>query len=309
MSVPKKFEIIKNIRLATVIGVGTIGTLATSFLVASGLRNAVSSQATLRDLTAILLGCTALGLLVSALLCLLVFHAFSFFESTTLPQAIRLNEAMRMLHAKTNRESLDALKFYRISVFKAKTALGDRVEKNVPCKLISTFLSPWFFRSDRNAAFGSDNHCCSFTQIQEIIEANEAKWGEVAEQAENQNETASTEVIALERKIADLLEKNKDTTLKYTAASGREGQLKKRLADVESHMAVLVELANRVSNDVKPAQNLTEREIKAKYLAIGKIHGITEAPNAYVDIFRKNMPKEIINWGGAPKQGPSGGET
>ncbi|MDL2313636.1 hypothetical protein LJC36_01500 [Desulfovibrio sp. OttesenSCG-928-C14] len=309
MVTSKKFEIIKNLRLATVIGVGAIGTLTTSFLVASGLRNAVASQATLSDLTAILLGCTALGLLLTALFCLLVFHAFSFFESTTLGQGIRLNEAMRMLHAKTNRESLDALKYYGISVFKAKKALGDSFEENVPCKLISTFLSPWFFRSDRIAAFGSDNHCCDFTQIQEIISANQTKWGKAEEHVEEQTGEPPIEVAALERKIADLLEKNKKANLNSTATNARNSQLETQVAEAETHMAILVELTNKVTNEVKPPQRITKDEIKAKYVSIGKLHGITKAPGKYVSIFRKNMPKEIINWSGAPNQGSEDEET
>jgi hypothetical protein len=74
-------------------------------------------------------------------------------------------------------------------------------------------------------------------------------------------------------------------------------------------MAVLVELANKVTNEIKPPRNITENEIKAKYRAIGKIYDITTAPSVYIDMFRKNMPKEIINWGGAPNQGSTDEET
>lgn len=298
----KKLEIIKNVRLVTVLGIGTLGTLATSFLVANGLRNSVNAHAPLSELAAILLGTTGIGLILTFLFCLLAFHAFSFFESTTLPQAIRLNEAMRTLHATTNQENRAALKYYRISVFKAKEALGEGVEENVRCKLISTFLSPLFFRSDQNAAFGSAFHCCDFAHIQEILSVTKAKWGGTTEQTVD----VSADIAALERKIADLQEKNKEVTQKYTAASGREARAKKRLEEAESHMAILVELASKVST---ASRAVTRDEIKAKYIAIGKIHGITEAPGAYVEIFRKNMPKEIINWSGAPKQGADGKET
>ncbi|MDR2573572.1 MAG: hypothetical protein LBC94_04380 [Desulfovibrio sp.] len=309
MFTSKKFEIIKNARLVTVIGIGALGILAVSFIVAHLARIGVSSGATISDLTATLLGGTLIGLFVTGLFCLLAFHAFSFFESATLPQAIRLNEAMRMLHAKTNRESLAALKYYRISVFKAKNALGDGVAENVPCKLISTFLSPGFLRSDQNAALGSDNHCCDFTHIQEIIAANKAMWGEAEEQPEEQAGEVSVEVASLERKITDLLEKNKKINLNSTATNARNSQLKTQLAEAESHMAVLVELANKVTNEIKPPHRIKKDEIKAKYVAIGKIYGITEAPGAYVSIFRKNMPKELINWSGAPNQGSGDEET
>ena len=54
------------------------------------------------------------------------------------------------------------------------------VMDNLRCKRVSTFLSPWFFRSDKNAAFGSDYYCCDFDQIQKIITTNKTPWGEVA---------------------------------------------------------------------------------------------------------------------------------
>jgi len=300
----RKLEIIKKLRVATVLGIGTVGVLAVSILVAGGLRNATSANATLNDLTAILLGGVLIGLFVTFLLCLLTFHAFSFFESTILPQAIRLNEAMRMLHAKTHQESRDALKFYRIAVFRTKNALGEGVEENVPCKLISTFLSPWFFRSDQNAAFGSNNHCCDFAQVQQIVADNKEKWGTAEASGD-----AEKKIVALERTIADLHEKNKESAGKYTAAAGREGRLKKQQAEVNDHMATLVELAHRVTTDFKPPRKITIKEIKAKYLAIGKIYGITDLPEEYVDIFRKAMPEHLINWGGAPSLGSDEEET
>lgn len=297
----KRLRIVKTLRAASVAGIATVGTLTTSFLVAVSLRVSMSKGATLNDLTATTLGGTLLGLFLTFLLCLLAFHAFSFFESTTLPQAIRLNEAMQLLHAKTTKERLATLKYYNIDVFKAKEPLGDDIKENVQCKLISTFLTPWAFRSDQNAAFGSENHCCDFEQIQQIVGTNKIKWGETEEPSND----ASIDIVALQRRIADLREENKQIKGQFTAASGRESKLKVRLTEVENHMAVLVELANKITNEFKPPRKAKKDEIKAKYLAIGKIYGITEAPGAYIDLFRKHMPSEIINWSGAPSQGVS----
>lgn len=305
MHSPRKFEIIRSIRIATVLGIGTFGTLAASLVIGQILRSYVNAGTTAFDIATTILGCTIIAAVVIAVICLLVFHAFSFFESTTLSQAIRLGEAMRMLHATTHQKSRETLKFYRISVFRATKPLGEDVEQNVPCKLISTFLSPWAFRSDQNAAFGSTNHCCDYEQIQRIIAENKVQWGEVA----GQTGDASAEIVVLEQTAESLREKLKKRTADYTAASGREGILKKQVEEIENHMAVLVELANKVTNEVKPPRNITENEIKAKYRAIGKIYGIDKAPSTYVEIFRKNMPKEIINWGGAPKQGSVDEET
>ena len=301
----KRLRLIKNFRAASVAVIATIGTLTTSFLVAMSLRLSVSKGATLNDLTATTLGGTLLGLFLTFLLCLLAFHAFSFFESTTLPQAIRLNEAMQMLYAKTNKERLAALKYYQLDVFKAKDALGDDIRQNVQCKFVSTFLTPWAFRSDQNAAFGSENHCCDFEQIQQIINVNKGKWG----CGEESPSDTSAEIVALQRRIADLREENKQIKGQYTAASGRESQLKGRLAEVENHMAVLVELANKITHEFKPPRKATKDDLKTKYLAIAKIYGITEAPSAYISLFRKNMPAAIINWSGAPNQGVNDEKT
>ena len=264
----RKLEIIKSLRMLTVLGIGAFGVLATSFFVANGLRNEITAGATLTNLTATALGVTFIGLFVTAILCLLVFHTFSFFESTTLSQAIRLNEAMRLLHAKTNKESLAALRYYRIDVFRAPKPLGEDAEKNVHCKLISTFLAPWAFRSDQNAAFGSEYHCCDFEHIQTIIADNKAKWGDIPEELPG---GTPVEVTALQRKIANLLEENKKANLKFTAANGRESLLKERLTEVESHMAVLVELANKISAESRRSGKITKEAFKDKYLAIVKI--------------------------------------
>ena len=295
-----KLRIITEARTLTVLSLGVFGLLSVSFLVSNLLRSIITPETSITAILTIVLFGAMIGILLTGFLCLLVYHAFSFFMTTTLPQAIRLNEAMRMLYATTNRESRATLKFYGISVFKAKTELGENVEENIRCKTISTFLAPWALRSHQDAAFGSAFHCCDFTQVQEITNANKAKWGGATKQSDD----SAAEIAGLERKIADLLEKKNESMKNYTAASGREGQLKKQIAEMESHMAVLVELANKVSNEVKSPQRVKKDEIKAKYLAIGKIYGITKVRGAYLEIFRKNMPAELINWGGAPKQGP-----
>ena len=85
--------------------------------------------------------------------------------------------------------------------------------------------------------------------------------------------------------------------------------MKTQLAEVESHIAVLVELVSKVSTEGKSTDKITKDSFRAKYLAIGKIYGITKVPGAYMEIFRKNMPKDKINWGGAPTQSPDDEQT
>ncbi len=115
------------------------------------------------------------GFLVTTPVCLLAYNFFSLWGTTTLPKAIRLNEAMRLLHATTHAESIKVLKHYAISVFRSKTPLGVDVMDNVEYKIISTFLSPLFFRSDRLSALGSAHYCCDYDEIQSIIQAEQNK--------------------------------------------------------------------------------------------------------------------------------------
>lgn len=267
------------------------------FLLTNILGSIVTSKTNIATGVTMTLFGVLLGILITASLCLFVYHGFSCFMKLTLPQTIRLNEAMRMLHATTTLESLATIKFYKITIFKSKIELGTDIEERVSCKAVSAFLAPWMLRAHQDAALGSAFYCCDYEQIQRIISANKVKWGGNTEPANS----SPAEINNLKRVIIDLEEKKKEITGKYTAANGRASQLQKCLEEVENHMGVIVELAHKVSTEIKPPHNITEKEIKSKYLAIGKIYGINTVPGAYMEIFRKRMPKEIINQGGAPK--------
>lgn len=234
-----------------------------------------------------------------------MYHFFSLWGTTTLPKAIRLNEAMRLLHATTHQESIKVLKHHDISVYRSRIPLGKDATDDVPCKIISTFLSPLFFRSDRLNALGSAYYCCDYDEIQSIIQAEQNKWG----QSSQWSDITATQLAALEKVNADLRQENKKVTGLYTSASGSAGRLKLQLKDVQKHMAVLIELAHTITREVKPPRTLSREDIKRKYLAIGKLRGIENAPAAYVELFRETMPKEYINQGGAPCQGGENAET
>lgn len=297
--------IIRHVRTVAVILTGGIGTIVFSMLTVSLLRLNIAKGQGLDSLTPTLIGCLLVGGILIGLCCLTVFHALSFWRPISLKKALRLVESLQMLGAGTHKERLEAIRHYSIRVFKTKIELPSEISEDIQCKEVSTFLSPMFYNLDRLNAIGSPYYCCDFEQIQGIIDDNRAKWGCAGEQDDN----FSVDKAALERRIADLTEQYQTRTNEYTAVCAREGRLKKQLEEQESHMAVLVELAAKVSTEVKPPCNITEKEIKNKYLAIGKIYGISKVPGAYVDIFRKNMPKDVINWGGAPKQGPDSEET
>ena len=295
---------IPSIRNAAVVLVATGGVLLLSVIAVLLIRASLSRGLDIFSVAGILISCLFIGGIVIYLLCMAIHYIFSYWRNAHLQKAIRLSEAMQMMHAHMHHEKVDDVKRYSIRIFKSETALPHGVTEDVHCNEISTFLSPLFFNIDRLNAFGSPYYCCDFAQIQDVIKSIKAKWG-----TGEQSGAAAPEIAALERTIADLREKTKEITGKYTAASGREARLKKQQAEANNHVAILVELANRVTKDFKPPDRITIKEIKAKYLAIGKIYGITDVPDEYVDIFRKAMPEHLINWGGAPSQGSGEEET
>ena len=91
-------------------------------------------------------------------------------------------------------------------------------------------------------------------------------------------------------------------TEKYTSAAGREGKLKNEIEQMETHMHILVMLANKTTRDF--THPLAKHEIMRQYKEIGKTLGVENAPGNYIEIFRRAMPKEYINHGGAPIQNP-----
>lgn len=304
MNSAQKLNTIRTIRFMAVVIMGILGLYTTAIICAMLLRRAVA-DASMYDLGLTVIFVLICGFLVTAPLGLLVYHFFSLWGTTTLPKAIRLNEAMRLLYATTHQESIKALKHHDISVYRSKIPLGKDATDDVPCKIISTFLSPLFFRSDRLNALGSAYYCCDYDEIQSIIQAEQNKWGHSSQESD----ITATQLAALEKVNADLRQENKKVTGLYTSASGSAGRLKLQLKDVQKHMAVLIELAYTITREVKPPRTLSREDIKRKYLAIGKLRGIENAPAAYVELFRETMPKEYINQGGAPCQGGENAET
>lgn len=304
MNFTQKRNTIRTIRFMAVVIMGILGLYMTAIICAMLLRRTVA-DASMYDLGLCVIFVIICGFLVTAPVCLLVYHFFSLWGTTTLSKAIRLNEAMRLLYATTHQESIKALKHHNISVYRSKIPLGKDATDDVPCKIISTFLSPLFFRSDRLNALGSAYYCCDYDEIQSIIQAEQNKWGHSSQESD----TTATQLAALEKVNADLRQENKKVTGLYTSASGSAGRLKLQLKDVQKHMAVLIELAYTITREVKPPRTLSREDIKRKYLAIGKLRGIENAPAAYVELFRETMPKEYINQGGAPCQGGENAET
>lgn len=212
------------------------------------------------------------------------------------PHAIRLKEAMDRLHASTNQEQLEALRHYHIRVFKSFEEIPAGGKEDVLCREVSNFLSPMLLGFNKFFALGSPEYCCDATQISEIVEENQMRWcGE-------SREAPSCDAAKFNREIEELKKKCREASANFTAASGREGKLKREIEQMEAHMRILVTLANKVTKDF--THPLAKYEITRQYKEIGNALGVENAPANYIEIFRKAMPKEYINHGGAPVQNP-----
>lgn len=297
MNFAQKPNAIRRFRTAAVAIQGFLGLYATAYLCAELMRFAVAN-ASMNDLELVVLCALIGGSLMTAICCFTVYHAFSLWGRTALLKAIRLNEAMRLLHATTHPESINTLRYHGINVFKSKTPLGVGVTEKVKCKIIPTFLSPFFLSADQSSALGSAYYCCDYDEIQSIIQKEHNKWGHFSQSSDAKD----AKIAALEKCYAESCEEIKRVNGLYTSASGNGGRLKLQLEDVQKHMMVLIKLAHKVTHEIKPPRTLSREDIKRKYLAIGKLHGIDNAPAAYVELFREAMPKEYINQGGAPCQ-------
>lgn len=222
----------------------------------------------------------------------------SLMPNRRLNRAIRLDQAMQKLKVHTNKEYFLTIQFNNIRVYKSSTPVPIEGAENISCKEIVEFLSQLKWSVNKFFVFGSEYYCCDTEQIEAIIERNIALWGSVA---------IDTTADAMMQKIAEVFmeEKTKHQQCKQekTAAIGREAKLRKQLEETKQHMAVLVELTHTVTRDVTPPHPLTRDEIKKRYLSLAAKHGLKNVPNDYMELFRKAMPREYINWSGAPVQG------
>ena len=206
----------------------------------------ITQGVSLAGVALILLWCVVIGGAAVWSICAFCALYVGTWRKHHVDHAIRLSEAMLMLHASTNHEQLEALRHYRIRVFKSHEAIPAGGKLGVDCREVSNFLSPMLFE--------------------------------------------------------ELKKKYKEMTEKYTSAAGREGKLKNEIEQMEAHIHILVILANKVTREF--THPLAKHEIMRQYKEIGKTLGVENAPGNYIEIFRKAMPKEYINHGGAPIQNP-----
>ena len=266
------------------------------------MRSGILRGGSLYDLALTSLGAVFIGgalvLLACATLNTMLYSLFS--TTSTLPSAVPILEAMKMIHAHTNREQIAAIKYYKIRVFRANKDIDPEGEQEISCKEISGYFYPipMILGFDKFFALGSRRYCCDKMQVEEIIATNQARWG-TGTNPEIQDAVTSQ----LLDKSVELEKQKREATQKYTAAAGRESKLRGELEAAEKHMGILVKLAHQVTKgDGGTSRPLTKEEIKRKYVNLGKPEGITDAPNKYVELFRRAMPTDYVNWGGAPSQ-------
>ena len=296
-----KSWIFKELRFWVVVLTGIVFFVATSVTNVWVLESLSQKGASLDKLLVIQTVIVLAGVFIAAVLCLFAHHILSLFfeKKIILKKAIRITEAMSMLHASTNPDKLSCVKFYGLKVYRVKSPLGPEPVEDLPCTAVSSFFSPMFFKMDRTDYLGSPKSCCDFEEIQETIAINKALWADNSAA----NSGMANETLVFERIIADLKIEKTEAKTDYSAAKAREKKLENKIAAINDHLAVLIELAHHVTKVHSPENKITKEQIKAKYMAIGKAYDINSMPDIYMEIFRKTMPKELINWGGAPSQG------
>ena len=170
----------------------------------------------LTGLTLILLWCAVAGGAAVWSLCAFCALSVGAWRKHHVDHAVRLSEAMLMLHASTNHEHLEALRHYRILVFKSHKAIPEGGKLGVDCREISNFLSPMLFGFNKFFALGSPEYCCDAAQLSTIVEENQMRWGG------GSTATPSGNAAKFNREIEGLKKKYKEMTANYTSANDRK---------------------------------------------------------------------------------------
>ena len=136
----------------------------------------ITQGVSLAGVALILLWCVVIGGAAVWSICAFCALYVGTWRKHHVDHAIRLSEAMLMLHASTNHEQLEALRHYRIRVFKSHEAIPAGGKLGVDCREVSNFLSPMLFGFNKFFALGSPEYCCDATQLSAIVEENQTRW-------------------------------------------------------------------------------------------------------------------------------------
>ena len=234
------------LRFFVVFIAGFVSAWAVSLGAVHVMRGGILRGDSLYDLALTSLGAVFIGgalvLLVCAALNTMLYSCFS--ATYILDSAIPIVESMKKIHAHTNKEQIAAIKYYKIRVFRSQDEIAAEGEQQVRCKDISGYFYPipMILGFDKFFALGSRRYCCDKDQVEEIIAANQSRWG-TGTNPENRGAVTSQ----LMDTIAELKQQKKDATDNCNAANARETKQKRELKVVEKHMAILVKLAHQVT--------------------------------------------------------------
>ena len=168
----------------------------------------ITQGVSLAGVALILLWCVVIGGAAVWSICAFCALYVGTWRKHHVDHAIRLSEAMLMLHASTNHEQLEALRHYRIRVFKSHEAIPAGGKLGVDCREVSNFLSPMLFGFNKFFALGSPEYCCDATQLSAIVEENQTRWcGE-------SSVAPSCDAAKLNREIEELKKKYKGVVYK-----------------------------------------------------------------------------------------------
>jgi hypothetical protein len=117
-------RIIPSIRNAASVIVATVILLFISYFTAIQIRSRLISGADIISIFGILLIYIFMGGSITYLFCMVTHYIFSYWKKVHLTKAIRLSEAMQMIHAHMHHEKVDDIKRYSIQIYKSETALG-----------------------------------------------------------------------------------------------------------------------------------------------------------------------------------------
>lgn len=242
-----------------------------------------------------------IGIMLSFIISISIYYILYIRREVVLPRAIRITEAMNLLHSVTDKEKFRTIKFYSLKMYKANNELDNNVANNIKCKETFNFFSPALYHSDRLKYLGSSKICCNFDDIKNIIDNNKMKWCYCEYNDGNHAD--------IDDKIKQLKKENKEIKLnsmacnaRNTQLSDRVKQLKYQITNINKNISILVRLASIITKENKPRR--TKDQIRAKYSALGKEYGMKKISEEHLELFRKAIPAEfgLINSSGPPTQ-------
>ena len=155
-----------------------------------------------------------------------------------------------------------------ISLYLATTELNDEKTKTLDCYEIVHIFKFLCTRFERLDILRSYRICFRYADVEKMLA-----------EKESENLTAAFE--------------------KFNAIK-EKGKKDKALIFEELRCSIVKKYG--VLSESGRTERITKRDIRKEYLKIGEKYGITELSEKDLMSFRETLPKECVNWGGAPTQ-------